>query len=86
MSMKWHRECLTNLKDSLQREEAELERVIARVERLRSHVKFDEQQIQDAADKRKDGLTATNSAGKLRMRSNVEVSALRGFLRRSARL
>ncbi len=56
MSMKWHRECLTNWKNSLQREEVELERVIARVERTRAHVRFYEQQIQDAADKRKDGF------------------------------
>lgn len=55
-SIKWHRECLTNLKNSLQREEAELERVIARVERIRAHVRFYEQQIQAAVDKGKDSF------------------------------
>lgn len=56
MSMEWHRQCLKIQKAGLEREEAELARVAANVERYRSSVLAYERQIQDAADKNKDGF------------------------------
>jgi uncharacterized protein HemX len=56
MPIEWHRKCLSNQKETLIREEIELDRHIARVARARERVQVYEQQINAAAEKRKDGF------------------------------
>lgn len=55
-TIEWHKKCLENVKDSLFREEAELVRMRAKVDRTREAVEFYEKQIAEAEAQRKDGF------------------------------
>ena len=86
MSIEWHRDCLTNWKKSLQREEAEMGRLIERVERTRSQLTFYEKQIKDAVDKRKDGFDSDKFGGKVAVTANVKLCGERSESRSHAKL
>lgn len=66
MPIKWHKECFGNMKENLFREEADLVRARARVDRARDAVEFYAEQIAEAEAKHKDGFDSDKFMRKVR--------------------